>query len=87
MDEKVIMETQIPDTENTAEDTPHVSSDISETVNGVVEESTEVVSGGAISANIETMTSDVHVIMVIVVLTFVMSCMRAWRQFAVKGVN
>lgn len=63
------------------------SSGISETVNGTeVMESTEVVSGSAISADVHTISNDVHIIMVLAIVTFVMSCMRAWRNNATKGV-
>lgn len=63
------------------------SSEVSETVNGTeVIESTEVVSGSAISADIHTISNDVHIIMVFVIIAFVMSCMRAWRNNATKGV-
>lgn len=63
------------------------SPDISETVNGTeVIESTEVVSGSAISADVHAISNDVHIIMVFVIVTFVMSCMRAWRNNATKGV-
>lgn len=63
------------------------SSEVSETVNGTeVIESAEAVSGSAISADIHTISNDVHIIMVFVIVTFVMSCMRAWRNNATKGV-
>lgn len=62
-------------------------SDVFETVNGVeVMESTEVVSGSAISADVHVISNDVHIIMVFAIVTFVMSCMRAWRNNATKGV-
>ena len=63
------------------------SSEVSETVNGTeVMENTEVVSGSAISADIHAISNDVHIIMVFVIVAFVMSCMRAWRNNATKGV-
>lgn len=63
------------------------SSGISETVNGVeTMESTEVVSGSAISTDIHSISNDVHIIMVFVIVAFVMGCMRAWRNNATKGV-
>lgn len=66
---------------------PENSLDISETVNGTeIVESTEVISGSAIAADIHSITNDVHIIMVFVIVTFVMSCMRAWRNNATKGV-
>ena len=62
-------------------------SDVFETVNGVeVMESTEVVSGSAISADVHAISNDVHIILVFAIVTFVMSCMRAWRNNATKGV-
>ena len=94
MDEKIMQETEIQNTENAAENTPHVSSDISETVNGTeIEtfetqtESTQVVPDTAFSADAGSLNNDVHIIMVILVLMFVTGCMRAWRQFAIKGVK
>lgn len=63
------------------------SSEVSETVNGAeVMESTEVVSGSAISADVHAISNDVHIIMVFTIVAFVMSCMRAWRDNATKGV-
>jgi hypothetical protein len=63
------------------------SSGVSETVNGTeIMESTEVVSGSAISADVHAISNDVHIIMVFVIVAFVMSCMRAWRKNATKGV-
>lgn len=63
------------------------SSGVSESVNGPeTMESTEVVSGSAISADVHAISNDVHIIMVFVIVTFVMSCMRAWRNNATKGV-
>lgn len=63
------------------------SSGISETVNGTeTMESTEVVSGSAISADVHAISNDVHIIMVFTIVAFVMSCMRAWRNNATKGV-
>ncbi len=63
------------------------SSGVSETVNGTeIMESTQVVSGSAISTDIHAISNDVHIIMVFAIVTFVMSCMRAWRNNATKGV-
>lgn len=63
------------------------SSGVSETVNGTeIMESTEVVSGSAISTDIHAISNDVHIIMVFVIVAFVMGCMRAWRNNATKGV-
>ena len=95
MDEKIMQETQVQNTENVAEDTPHVSSDISETIDGTeietfetqTEESTQIVSDTAFPTDAGRLNNDVHIIMVILVLMFVTGCMRAWRQFAVKGVK
>ena len=95
MDEKIMQEIQVQNTENAAENTPHVSNNISETVNGTeietfetqTEESTQVASDTAFPADAGSLNNDVHIIMVILVLMFVTGCMRAWRQFAVKGVK
>lgn len=63
------------------------SPDVSETINGTeTMESTEVVSGSAISTDIHAISNDVHIIMVFTIVAFVMSCMRAWRNNATKGV-
>lgn len=63
------------------------SSGVSETVNGTeTMESTEVVSGSAISTDIHAISNNVHIIMVFAIVTFVMSCMRAWRNNTTKGV-
>lgn len=63
------------------------SSGISKTVNDTeTMESTEVVSGSAISADVHAISNDVHIIMVFTIVVFVMSCMRAWRNNATKGV-
>lgn len=63
------------------------NSEVFETVNGTESmESTEVVSGSAISAEVHEISNDVHIIMVFAIVTFVMSCMRAWRNNATKGV-
>lgn len=60
---------------------------IFETVNGTeIMESTEVVSGSAVSADVHAISNDVHIIMVFTIVAFVMSCMRAWRNNATKGV-
>lgn len=66
---------------------PESSSGVSETVNGTeIVESTEVISGSAISSDIHAISNDVHIIMVFVIVAFVMGCMRAWRNNATKGV-
>lgn len=63
------------------------SPDVSETINGTeTMESTEVVSSSAISTDIHTISNDVHIIMVFTIVAFVMSCMRAWRNNATRGV-
>ena len=57
------------------------SSGVSETVNDTeTMESTEVVSGSAISADVHSISNDLHIIMVFTIVAFVMSCMRAWRN-------
>ena len=63
------------------------SPDVSETINGTeTMESTEVVSSSAISTDIHAISNDIHIIMVFTIVAFVMSCMRAWRNNATKGV-
>lgn len=61
--------------------------EIAPTVDGVVVPSvTETVQEVDISETVTNIYNDVHIIMVIVILTFAMSCMRAWRKNSLKGV-
>lgn len=60
---------------------PTVDGSIAETV-----ESTEAVQVVDVSETVTNIYNDVHVIMVFIILTFAMSCMRAWRRNSLKGV-
>ena len=54
-----------------------------------VVESTEAVSGSSIvvdSSSIDSIATDVHLILVFVILTFCTACLRGWRIKALKGV-
>jgi hypothetical protein len=73
--------------ENTEMET-HVS-EILPTVDGSVAEtveSTEAVQIVDVSETVTNIYNDVHIIMVFIILTFAMSCMRAWRRNSLKGV-
>lgn len=56
-------------------------------------ENTELVETESIlevDSNVEILTqiyNDVHIIMVLTILTFCMSCLRGWRKNVVKGVR
>lgn len=73
--ENAEMETQV------SEVLPTVDSSVAETV-----ESTEAVQIVDVSETVTNIYNDVHVIMVFIILTFAMSCMRAWRRNSLKGV-
>ncbi len=60
---------------------PTVDGSIAETV-----ESTEAVQIVDVSETVTNIYNDVHIIMVFIILTFAMSCMRAWRRNSLKGV-
>lgn len=60
---------------------PTVDGSIAETV-----ESTEAVQVVDVSETVTNIYNDVHIIMVFIILTFAMSCMRAWRRNSLKGV-
>lgn len=60
---------------------PTVDGSVAETV-----ESTEAVQIVDVSETVTNIYNDVHVIMVFIILTFAMSCMRAWRRNSLKGV-
>ena len=49
-------------------------------------ESTEAVQIVDVSETVTNIYNDVHIIMVFIILTFAMSCMRAWRKNSLKGV-
>lgn len=62
-------------------------SEILPTVDGSVDTSvTEAVQMIDASETLTNIYNDVHIIMVLVILTFAMSCMRAWRKSTLKGV-
>lgn len=73
--ENTEMETQV------SEVLPTVDGSVAETV-----ESTEAVQVVDVSETVTNIYNDVHVIMVFIILTFAMSCMRAWRKNSLKGV-
>lgn len=62
-------------------------SEILPTVDGSVDTSvTEAVQTVDASETLTNIYNDVHIIMVLMILTFAMSCMRAWRKSTLKGV-
>lgn len=73
--ENTEMETQI------SEVLPTVDGSVAETV-----ESTEAVQIVDVSETVTNIYNDVHIIMVFIILTFAMSCVRAWRRNSLKGV-
>lgn len=60
---------------------PTVDGSVTETI-----ESTEAVQIVDVSETVTNIYNDVHIIMVFIILTFAMSCMRAWRRNSLKGV-
>lgn len=61
-------------------------SEILPTVDGSVDTSvTEAVQTVDTSETLTNIYNDVHVIMVLVILTFAMSCMRSWRNVTLRG--
>lgn len=73
--ENAEMETQV------SEVLPTVDGSVAETI-----ESTEAVQIVDVSETVTNIYNDVHIIMVFIILTFAMSCMRAWRRNSLKGV-
>lgn len=73
--ENTEMETQV------SEVLPTVDGSVAETV-----ESTGAVQIVDVSETVTNIYNDVHIIMVFIILTFAMSCMRAWRRNSLKGV-
>ena len=73
--ENTEMETQV------SEVLPTVDGSVAETV-----ESPEAVQIVDVSETVTNIYNDVHIIMVFIILTFAMSCMRAWRRNSLKGV-
>lgn len=60
---------------------PTVDGSVAETL-----ESNEAVQIVDVSETVTNIYNDVHIIMVFIILTFAMSCMRAWRRNSLKGV-
>lgn len=61
-------------------------SEILPTVDGSVDTSvTEAVQTVDTSETLTNIYNDVHIIMVLVILTFAMSCMRSWRNVTLRG--
>ena len=61
-------------------------SEILPTVDGSVDTSvTEAVQTVDSSETLTNIYNDVHIIMVILILTFAMSCMRSWRNVTLRG--
>ena len=61
-------------------------SEIMPTVDGSVDTSvTEAVQTVDTSETLTNIYNDVHIIMVLVLLTFAMSCMRSWRNVTLRG--
>lgn len=56
------------------------------TVDGSVDTSvTETVQTVDASETLTNIYNDVHIIMVLMILTFAMSCMRSWRNVTLRG--
>ena len=61
-------------------------SEILPTVDGSVDSSvTEAVQTVDASETLTNIYNDVHIIMVLMILTFAMSCMRSWRNVVLRG--
>lgn len=61
-------------------------SEILPTVDDSVDTSvTEAVQTVDASETLTNIYNDVHIIMVLVILTFAMSCMRSWRNVTLRG--
>lgn len=61
-------------------------SEVLPTIDGSVDTSvTEAVQTVDASETLTNIYNDVHVIMVLVILTFAMSCMRSWRNVTLRG--
>lgn len=61
-------------------------SEILPTVDGSVDTSvTEAVQTVDASETLTNIYNDVHIIMVLMILTFAMSCMRSWRNVTLRG--
>lgn len=61
-------------------------SEIMPTVDGSVDTSViEAVQTVDASETLTNIYNDVHIIVVLMILTFAMSCMRSWRNVALRG--
>ena len=61
-------------------------SEIIPTVDGSVDTSvTEAVQTVDASETLTNIYNDIHIIMVLMILTFAMSCMRSWRNVTLRG--
>ena len=61
-------------------------SEILPTVDGSVDTSvTEALQTVDSSETLTNIYNDVHIIMVLMILTFAMSCMRSWRNVTLRG--
>lgn len=61
-------------------------SEILPTVDGSVDTSvTEAIQAVDASETLTNIYNDVHIIMVLMLLTFAMSCMRSWRNVTLRG--
>ncbi len=61
-------------------------SEVLSTIDGSVDTSvTEAVQTVDASETLTNIYNDVHVIMVLMILTFAMSCMRSWRNVTLRG--
>lgn len=61
-------------------------SEILSTVDGSVDTSvTEALQTVDASETLTNIYNDVHIIMVLMILTFAMSCMRSWRNVTLRG--
>ena len=61
-------------------------SEILPSVDGSVDTSvTEAVQTVDASETLTNIYNDVHIIMVLMILTFAMSCMRSWRNVTLRG--
>jgi hypothetical protein len=62
------------------------TNDGTEVVESLQAGSETLVSDPACNDTLQSIANDVHLILVFVIITFVMSCLRAWRQNVTKGV-
>lgn len=78
--------TEISSEPITLSDTEIMLSDDSENLNSETTESAETLVSADSQLDILTnIYNDVHIIMVLAILSFAMSCMRGWRKNTLKG--